>query len=112
MSARSADARISSCSRVQDSSPAAMAKVKDSSSASQDIGDGLKHNDIIVEIDGQIASSFDVIRDVLASHSYGDTIDVKVYRSEGLDDAQTLDDITGVGYIDFTVELFKFNVES
>ncbi len=97
---------------VQDGSPAAMAKVKDGSSATQDIGDGLKHNDIIVEIDGQIASSFDVIRDVLASHSYGDTIDVKVYRSEGLDDAQTLDDITGVGYIDFTVELFKFNVES
>ena len=97
---------------VQDGSPAAMAKVKDGSSASQDIGDGLKHNDIIVEIDGQIASSFDVIREVLASHSYGDTIDVKVYRSEGLDDAQTLDDIKGVGYVDFTIELFKFNVES
>ncbi len=97
---------------VQDGSPAAMAKVKDGSSATQDIGDGLKHNDIIVEIDGQLASSLEVIREVLASHAYGDKIEVKVYRSEGLDDAQTLDDITGVGYIDFTVELFKFNVES
>ncbi|MBR5986900.1 MAG: trypsin-like peptidase domain-containing protein [Clostridia bacterium] len=97
---------------VQEGSPAALAKVKEGSSAAQDIGDGLKHNDIIVEIDGQIASSFDVIREVLAAHEYGDTIDVKVYRSEGLDDARTLDDIKGVGYIDFTIELFKFNVES
>ncbi len=97
---------------VQEGSPAAQAKVKEGSSAAQDIGDGLKHNDIIVEIDGQIASSFDVIREVLAAHEYGDTIDVKVYRSEGLDDARTLDDIKGVGYIDFTIELFKFNVES
>ncbi|MCR4622196.1 MAG: trypsin-like peptidase domain-containing protein [Clostridiales bacterium] len=97
---------------VQDGSPAALAKVKEGSSAAQDVGDGLKHNDIIVEIDGKIASSFDVIREVLASHSYGDTIDVKVYRSEGFDDARTLDDIKGIGYIDYTIELFKFNVES
>lgn len=83
---------------VTENSPAALA--------------GIQPYDIIVEIDGQIASSITVIRSVLDAHAYGDSIPVKVYRSEGLATAETANDLGEGEYIDLTLTLFEFNVEA
>ncbi len=72
---------------------------------------GIKPYDIIVEIDGEIASSMTVIRSALDAHSYGDTISVKVYRVEGLEDAVYTTDIGQGEYLDFEVTLEPLNEE-
>ena len=66
---------------------------------------GIKPYDIIVEVDGQIATSMTVIRSALDSHAYGDTIKVKVYRAEGLEDAVYTTDIGEGEYLEFDVTL-------
>ena len=68
---------------------------------------GIQVNDIIVEVDGVLADTATHVQQTLASHSFGDTISVKVYRAEGVDSA---DGEVGEGeYIDFDVNLFEFN---
>ena len=67
---------------------------------------------MIVEVDGQIATGINSIRDVLDSHAYGDTIMVKVYRLEGLENAETTDDLGNGQYIDLNVTLFEYDTEA
>ncbi|MBQ4451069.1 MAG: trypsin-like peptidase domain-containing protein [Clostridia bacterium] len=73
---------------------------------------GIQPYDVIVEVDGQIASSVTVIRNALDAHAYGDIIKVKVYRCEGLKDAQSATDVGEGEYIDFDVTLFEFNTKA
>ena len=73
---------------------------------------GIKEGDVIVEVDGQIATSITVIRAALDAHSYGDTINVKVYRVEGLENARTTSDVGEGEYLDFEVTLFEFNAQA
>ncbi len=73
---------------------------------------GIKSGDVIVEVDGQIASSISVIRAALDAHSYGDVIKVKVYRVEGLENARTASDVGEGEYLDFEVTLFEFNAQA
>ena len=80
---------------VSENSPAAVA--------------GIQPYDVIVEVDGEIATSVAVIRSALDAHHYGDTIEVKVYRCEGLADARSASDLGDGEYIDFEVTLFEFN---
>lgn len=42
---------------------------------------GLKPNDIIVEVDGESVTSFDVLRDAIEAKDVGDTITIKVWRA-------------------------------
>ena len=58
------------------------------------------------------ASSVTVIRNALDAHAYGDIIKVKVYRCEGLKDAQSATDVGEGEYIDFDVTLFEFNTKA
>ena len=68
---------------------------------------GVQVNDIIVEVDGVLADTATHVQQTLASHNFGDTISVKVYRAEGMDNA---DGEVGEGeYLDFDVNLFEFN---
>ena len=68
---------------------------------------GIQVNDIIVEVDGVLADTATHVQQTLASHNFGDTISVKVYRAEGMDNA---DGEVGEGeYLDFDVNLFEFN---
>jgi serine protease Do len=85
-------------SEVSGGSPAALA--------------GIKPYDVIVEVDGQIATSLSVIRAALDAHAFGDTINVKVYRLEGLENAETTDDLGEGEYLDFEVTLFDFDNET
>ncbi len=73
---------------------------------------GIKSGDVIVEVDGQIATSVSVIRAALDAHSYGDTINVKVYRCEDLENARTASDVGEGEYIDFEVTLFEFDAQA
>ena len=68
---------------------------------------GIQVNDIIVEVDGVLADTATHVQQTLASHNFGDTISVKVYRAEVMDNA---DGEVGEGeYLDFDVNLFEFN---
>ena len=68
---------------------------------------GIQVNDIIVEVDGVLADTATHVQQTLASHNFGDTISVKVYRAEGMHNA---DGEVGEGeYLDFDVNLFEFN---
>ena len=68
---------------------------------------GIQVNDIIVEVDGVLADTATHVQQTLASHNFGDTISVKVYRAEGMDNT---DGEVGEGqYLDFDVNLFEFN---
>ena len=70
---------------------------------------GLQPYDIIVEAEGEITTTTSVLRQVLDTHSYGDTVSVKVYRVEGLAEAQSVSDVGSGEYIDFEVALFAFD---
>lgn len=80
---------------VSENSPAALA--------------GIQPYDIIVEIEDQLAESTTRVREILDKCSYGDVISVKVYRVEGLETAQSADDLGKGEYIDIDVALFEFN---
>ncbi len=73
---------------------------------------GIKSGDVIVEVDGQIATSVSVIRAALDAHSYGEIIKVKVYRCEGLENARTASDVGEGEYLDFEVTLFEFDAQA
>ncbi len=68
---------------------------------------GIQVNDIIVEVDGVLADTATHVQQTLASHSFGDTISVKVYRAEGMDSESG--EVGEGEYIDFDVNLFEFN---
>lgn len=66
---------------------------------------GLLVGDIIVEADGSVITTTSQLVEVLQSKNAGDEVSVKIYRSEGLADAQTMDDIKDGSYQDLKVEL-------
>ncbi len=68
---------------------------------------GIQVNDIIVEVDGVLADTATHVQETLASHSFGDTISVKVYRAEGMDSESG--EVGEGQYLDFDVNLFEFN---
>lgn len=68
---------------------------------------GIQVNDIIVEVDGVLADTATHVQQTLASHSFGDTISVKIYRAEGMDSESG--EVGEGEYIDFDVNLFEFN---
>lgn len=70
---------------------------------------GLQPYDIIVEVNDQITDSVTPLREALDKCAYGDTLNVKVYRVEGLGDAQSADEVGEGEYLDFEVTLFEFN---
>ena len=83
-------------SEVTENSPAAKA--------------GIQANDIIVEIDGDIVTSTEVVSKALERHTFGETVNVKVYRVEGAGSANSASELGEGEYIDFSIELFKFNI--
>ena len=85
-------------SEVTENSPAAKA--------------GIQANDIIVEIDGDIVTSTEVVSKALERHTFGETVNVKVYRVEGAGSANSASELGEGEYIDFNIELFKFNVSA
>ena len=66
---------------------------------------GLLVGDIIVEADGSVITTTSQLVEVLQSKNAGDEVSVKIYRSEGVADAQTMDDIKDGSYQDLKVEL-------
>ena len=66
---------------------------------------GIKTGDIIVEADGTVITSTSQLINILQSKNVGDTAAIKLYRSEGLADAKTADDIKDGTYQDVTVTL-------
>jgi len=66
---------------------------------------GIKPGDIIVEADGTVITSTSQLIKILQSKNVGDTAAIKLYRSEGLADAKTMDDIKDGAYQDVTVTL-------
>lgn len=81
-------------SEITENSPAAVA--------------GLQANDIIVEANGELTTSTNSLQSILSTLSYDDTIHIKVYRAEGLAEAQYVSDIGNGTYIDFDVVLFEY----
>lgn len=73
---------------------------------------GLQTYDIIVEVDGNIATSTTVITQALSSHQIGETMKVKIYRVENYENAQSISDLGEGQYIDFEIELFEFNINT
>ena len=73
---------------------------------------GLQAYDIIVEVDGNIATSTSVITQALSSHEIGETLKVKIYRVENYENAQSISDLGEGQYIDFEIELFEFNINT
>ena len=79
-------------STVEDGSPAKIA--------------GMLATDIIVEVNGTIVNTTDVLRAIVGSHNAGDTLAVKVFRVPGgLTNNNTLADFEAAGYVDLEVTL-------
>ncbi len=66
---------------------------------------GIKTGDIIVEADGTVITSTSQLINILQAKNVGDSATIKLYRSEGLADAKTVDDIKDGTYQDVTVTL-------
>ena len=66
---------------------------------------GIQAGDIIVEADGTVITTTSQLINILQSKNVGDSASIKLYRSEGLKDAKTMDDIKDGSYKDVTVEL-------
>ena len=66
---------------------------------------GLLPGDIVVEVDGTIIKNTTGMINILQSKQAGDTVAMKVYRVEGLNDMETFDEIPDGEYVDLTVEL-------
>ncbi|MBQ3078839.1 MAG: trypsin-like peptidase domain-containing protein [Clostridia bacterium] len=86
-------------------------KIKDVEEHSPAAAAGLLPNDIIVEIEGKLATGSAVFTEVFDTCQYGDTISIKVYRVENLDEAYSTGSVKGE-YIDFEVALFEYNVST
>ena len=48
---------------------------------------GMKQGDIIVEIDGKVINTTSQLQSAVAAHSAGDTVNIRVFRAEGMVDA-------------------------
>ncbi len=66
---------------------------------------GLLAGDIIVEADGTVVTSTSQLQGIINAKNVGDTVQLKVYRSEGITDAKSVDDIKEGTYMNFTVEV-------
>lgn len=67
---------------------------------------GIKAGDVIVDVDDNVITSFDEMKELIAAKGVGDTLKVKVFRTEGLDDLENLTSIPEDGeYIDLEVTL-------
>ena len=71
---------------------------------------GLQPYDIIVEVEDQLMDSNTRLRQILDDSNFGDTLQVKVYRVEGLKDAESASDLGHGEYIDLEIELFEYNI--
>ena len=65
----------------------------------------MKVGDIIVQADGTTITSTSQLITILQAKNAGDTADLKLYRSEGISEAKSIDDIKAGTYQDITVEL-------
>ena len=68
---------------------------------------GLIADDIIVEADGIIVTGSTELLEAMNGKTIGDKLELKIYRSENLREAESLSDIKGE-YIDITVTLTAF----
>ena len=66
---------------------------------------GIQAGDIIVEADGTLITSTSQLISILQSKNVGDTASIKLYRSEGITEAQSIDDIKDGQYQTVSVEL-------
>lgn len=66
---------------------------------------GMQTYDIIVEVDGTVISSSTDLTSLIATHKEGDVLKVKVYRAQGIAEAEYVSDIGDGEYIDLSVEL-------
>ncbi|MBQ8654146.1 MAG: trypsin-like peptidase domain-containing protein [Clostridia bacterium] len=67
---------------------------------------GMKAGDVIVDVNDTVITSFDQMSEIITAHKAGDTLKVKVYRAEGLDDLENLKQIPEDGeYVDLEVTL-------
>ncbi len=66
---------------------------------------GIQEGDIIVEADGTVISSTSQLISILQAKNAGDTVMIKLYRSEGITEAQSIDDLQDGQYMDVTVSL-------
>lgn len=66
---------------------------------------GIQKGDIIVQADGTVITSTSQLISILQAKNAGDSADIKLYRSEGITDAKSIDDIKDGEYKDVTVEL-------
>lgn len=66
---------------------------------------GIQEGDIIVEADGTVISSTSQLISILQAKNAGDTVEIKLYRSEGITEAQSIDDLQDGQYMDVTVSL-------
>lgn len=66
---------------------------------------GIQKGDIIVQADGTVITSTSQLIGILQAKNVGDNAVVKLYRSEGIADAKSIDDIKDGEYKDVTVQL-------
>ncbi len=66
---------------------------------------GLTKGDIVVEVDGTVITSTAQMVSILQAKQAGQTAAIKIYRVEGLDNIQNVEDIPEGKYIDLTIEL-------
>jgi serine protease Do len=66
---------------------------------------GIQAGDIIVQADGTVISSTSQLISILQAKDVGDTATLKLYRSEGITTAKSIDDIKDGTYVDVTVKL-------
>lgn len=67
---------------------------------------GMQAGDVIVDVDDNVITSFDEMKELIAAKGVGDTLKVKIFRTEGLDDLENLTSIPEDGeYIDLEVTL-------
>lgn len=68
---------------------------------------GLRADDVIVEADGEVITGVEALSGAIKAKKAGDTITIKAYRADNLDEAEKPGDITGE-YVTFEIELFEF----
>jgi serine protease Do len=66
---------------------------------------GIKAGDIIVEADGTVITATSQLITILQAKNAGESVAIKLYRSEGITEAQSIDDIKDGEYVDVTVTL-------
>lgn len=70
---------------------------------------GLMKGDIIVDIEDQVIKSAQEMVDLLSDKNAGDTIKLKAYRVENIEEYTSLDEIPDGEYIDYEIKLEMIN---